>query len=191
MRFTISTPRRLMATWLLAASAIAVAPAWAQSDTPQDRRAVAEALVKSVSEFAGPERMLKTMQSSVEASLLQQVRAAAHLTPAQQERAAAALSAEMTAAMSDSLKDLMPGMLEVMTKVYVERFSVAELQELLRFHTSAVGIKSMTVMMDDMPRMMQPVMQNMQAQMPRMAQRMQAVQAKLKEEGIDLMPPRR
>lgn len=191
MLITFATLVRCAALAVMTASLLAISPAWAQSDTPQARRAVADALVKSVNEFAGPERIMKMMQTNTEAGALQQVRAASHLTVAQQERVAAVLSAEMTIAVSEMFKDLMPGMVELMTNPYVDRFSLAELQELQRFHTSPVGVKSMTVMMDDMPRVMQPMMQAVQAQTPRLVQRMQAAQAKLKDEGIDLAPPRR
>ena len=191
MLITFATLVRCAALAVMTASLLAISPAWAQSDTPQARRAVADALVKSVNEFAGPERIMKMLQTNIEAGALQQVRAASHLTVAQQERVAAVLSAEMTIAVSEMFKDLMPGMVELMTNLYVDRFSLAELQELQRFHTSPVGVKSMTVMMDDMPRVMQPMMQTVQAQTPRLVQRMQAAQAKLKDEGIDLAPPRR
>lgn len=191
MSITLATLVRCAALAAMTASLLAISPAWAQSDTPQARRAVADALVKSVNEFAGPERIMKMLQTNIEAGALQQVRAASHLTVAQQERVAAVLSAEMTIAVSEMFKDLMPGMVELMTNLYVDRFSLAELQELQRFHTSPVGVKSMTVMMDDMPRVMQPMMQTVQAQTPRLVQRMQAAQAKLKDEGIDLAPPRR
>lgn len=191
MLITRATLFRCIAVAALATCTLVSAPAWAQPDTPQSRRAAADALVKSINDFAGPERIMKMMQSNIEAATLQQVRSATHLTAAQQERVSTVLSAEMSAAMSDLFKEIMPGMIESITNLYVERFSLAELQELLRFHTSAVGVKSMTVMMDDMPRMMQPMMRTVETLAPRLAQRMQAVQARLKDEGIDLTPPRR
>jgi hypothetical protein len=70
----------------------------------------------------------------------------------------------------------------------VQRFSLAELQELLRFYTSSLGRKSVNVMLDDMPQLMQPMMNSMQAQAPQLHKRMEAATERLRTEGIELKP---
>jgi hypothetical protein len=82
-------------------------------------------------------------------------------------------------------------MYSAMTEVYATRFTLAEIRELQRFYTSETGQKSVTVMQDDLPRMMQPMMQTIQAQMPRLQQRIEAAMQQLRNEGIVLQDPQK
>ncbi|MFN7484316.1 MAG: hypothetical protein ACK5T3_16990 [Betaproteobacteria bacterium] len=47
----------------------------------------------------------------------------------------------------------------------------------------------MTVMQDDMPRLMAPMMQGMQARAPMIKERLDAASQQLKNEGINLQQP--
>lgn len=70
----------------------------------------------------------------------------------------------------------------------MQHFSLLELQ-IKRFYTSPLGRKSVEdVMMEDMPRLMQPMMGTVQAQAPKLQQRMEAAADRLRSEGIDLKP---
>lgn len=167
------------------------AGAWAQADTFEARRTAALAVVKTLEALTGPERMMATMKGAMQAPILQQVRASTHLNITQQDRAAQVLVGELSAGMSELMQDVMPAVLTAMTEVYVERFTLAEIQDTQRFYESSAGRKSMSVMADDMPRLMQPVMQTLQARAPQLQRRVQAAVERLKQEGIDLRQPAR
>ncbi len=166
---------------LLAASL----PAWAQADSPEARRSVAKALIKAVDELSGPERTMKVVSTSIYQALQQQIGANERLTSAQKERAAQVMSQEATAAVGELVREAVPAMYAAMEDLYVERFSLLELQEVQRFYSSIAGRKSMSVMMDDMPRMMQPMMKTMRDRSPQVQQRLEAAVQRLRAEGID------
>lgn len=185
------TALKIGRTLLLAAALACSATAWAQADTPDARREAATALVKSMDKLMGPERMMGTLRAAMQAPMMQGIRANPRLTPAQQERAGQVLVDTMVDATTDMLREVLPGMYGAMTEVYATRFTLAEIRELQRFYASEVGQKSVTVMQDDLPRMMQPLMQTMQAQMPRLQQRIEAAVQQLREEGIVLQDPQK
>ncbi len=166
-------------------------PAQAQGDTPEARRAAAQSLVKSMDQLMGPDRMLATMRASMQAPIVQGIRSNPRLTPAQQQRAADVMVKTVVDATAELMKELMPGVYAAVTEVYVERFTVSEIQAVQAFYDSPAGRKSVTVMMDDMPRLMQPMVQSLQSRMPALQQRIQAAVQQLKAEGIDLEPPKR
>jgi hypothetical protein len=165
--------------------------AWAQADTPDARREAASALVKSMDKLMGPERIMGSMRAAMQAPMMQGIRANKRLTPAQQERAGQVMVDTMVEATTDMLREVMPGMYAAMTDTYATRFTLLEIRELQRFYASEVGQKSITVMQDDMPRMMQPMMQTIQAQAPRLQQRIEAAVQRLRDEGIELQEPQK
>lgn len=171
---------------LLAMALLAGRPAQAQADTPQARRAVAQALIKAMDELTGPERSVKASSAAMRQGIQQQLAAEQHLTPAQRQRAVDVMSQEMTAAMTEMMREVMTTMYTAMEDVYVQNFSIGELQEVHRFYTSTLGRKSMNVMMEDLPRLMQPLMARMQAQAPKLQQRLEAAAESLRAEGIEL-----
>jgi hypothetical protein len=184
--------RRLPAALLVVVACAASVPvtAWAQVvDTPQQRRAAAQALVKSLDSLMGAERMVQTMRSAMQAPMEQQLRSASHLTFQQRDRALAVLSEAMASTMVEWAQEMLPSTYAAMTEIYIERFSLPEIEELQRFYTSAAGRKSMTVMQEDMPRMMAPMMQNLQARGHLIKQRMDAAVESLAKEGIQVKPP--
>ncbi len=158
----------------------------AQADTPEARRVAAQALVQSMDQLMGPERMMATMRGAMEAPLLQQIRTNTQLSISQQDRAVQVLLGEMTEGLGELMKEIMPGMYRAMAQVYVERFSLAEIEDVRRFYDSSAGRKSVTVLAEDMPRLMQPMMQSLQSQMPRLQRRIEAAQRQLRQEGIVL-----
>lgn len=165
--------------------------AQAQADTPEARREAAAALVKTMDKLTGPERMMGTLRGAMQAPMMQGIRANNRLTPAQQERAGQVMVDTMVNATTEMMREVMPAMYTAMTEVYATRFTLAEIRELQRFYTSETGQKSVTVMQDDLPRMMQPMMQTIQAQMPRLQQRIEAAVQQLRNEGIDLQEPQK
>ncbi len=175
-----------LAGLLLGLALLAGQPAFAQADTPEARRAVAQSLVKALDELSGPERSMRAVGATMRQAMQQQVAANPKLTPAQQQRAADVMSQEVMAALTETLKESMPALYTAMEDLYVQRFSLAELRELERFYTSATGRKSVSVMMDDMPALMQPMMRTMQGRAPMMQQRMEAAVERLRAEGIEL-----
>ena len=166
-------------------------PALAQTDTPDSRRTAAQALVKSMDALAGPDRVLATMRAGMQAPIMHSIRSQPNLTEAQQKRAAEVMVGTLADAMGELMKELMPATYAAMTEIYVDRFTLAEIQAVQAFYDSPAGRKSVTVMMEDMPRMMQPIMQAMQSRTQQLQQRIQAAVQQLKSEGIDLEPPRR
>lgn len=174
----------VLAFSLVAAAAQAQAP-----ETPQQRREAAQALVKTMDSLMGPERMMGAMRGAMQAPLEQQLRAASHLTLQQRDRAVAVLSEAMGSTLGEWMKEMMPSMYATMTDIYVERFSLGEIQELQRFYDTPAGRKSVTVMQEDMPRLMAPMMQSMQSRAPQIKERMEAAARQLAQEGINLKPP--
>lgn len=163
-------------------------PIWAQADTPEARREAAKALIKAMDELTGPERSIRATSGAMRQGLQQQLAADQRLTPAQRQRAVDLMAEEMTAAVTDMMREVMPTVYAGMEAVYVQHFSLPELQELQRFYTSPLGRKSVNVMMEDMPRLMQPMMGTLQAQAPKLQQRMEAAAQRLRADGIDLKP---
>lgn len=165
--------------------------ALAQADTPQARAQVAQELVQAMDSLMGPERMKATLQSAIRAPMEAQLKQASHLTLQQRDRAVAVLADAMGAETSSLLADVMPSLYAAMREIYVERFTLAELRELRQFYESSAGRKSLTVMQEDMPRLMQPMMQMMQGRTPQLRQRIEAAVRQLQSEGIELQPPSR
>ncbi len=184
--------RRLPAALLLVVACAASVPATAQAqavETPQQRRAAAQALVKSMDSLMGAERMVQTMRGAMQAPLEQQLKSSSHLTFQQRDRALAVLGEAMATTMGEWAQEMLPGMYAAMTDIYVERFTLAEIEELQRFYNSTAGRKSITVMQEDMPRLMAPMMQNLQTRASVIKQRMDAAVERLAQEGIQLKPP--
>jgi hypothetical protein len=174
---------------LVAASLLWTTPAAAAEDTPAARRAAAEALVATVNQQMGIDKVMGNMQEMMQGQMLQLVQRNERLTPAQQERAAQVLGREMSAAMTDTMASIMPAVNAATIDLYVERFTLAELAELQRFYKSPLGTKAFAIM-DDLPKLMQPMMQALQDAQPVIAQRIEAAIERLRLEGIDLSPPR-
>jgi hypothetical protein len=78
----------------------------------------------------------------------------------------------------------MPVLSNTMEAFYVERFSLEELKEVHRFHSSPVGKKQMRVTMEELPRLMAPIMSQAQNIGPRIAPRMQQAIRQLQAEGV-------
>jgi hypothetical protein len=178
-------------TWALAGllTLLPALPATAQPDDTEQRLAAAREVVALVNELAGPEKMMGAMKASLRAPLEQQLRSATHLTMAQRDRAADVMTAALSEGMAELMARLMPEVNAAMTRVYVERFTLGEIQAVRAFYDSAPGRKSMTVMAQDMPQLMQPMMQGLQAEVPRMQGRVEAAIQRLAAEGIVLQPP--
>jgi hypothetical protein len=182
----MTTRLRAIATALLL---LASTPALPGADTPEARRGAAEALVRSMDELMGADRMLTTMRATMEAPLLEGIRGNQRLTPAQQQRAADVLVDVMVATTRELLQDVMPLVQAAMTDVYVTRFSLAELEQLQAFYASSAGRKSVTVMVDDLPQLMQPMLARMQERTPELQRRLEGAVRQLRAEGIELGPP--
>lgn len=174
----------LLAVGMLWTTVLAAQPA---DDTPAARRAAAASLVEMVNQQVGADKMIGNMQQLLQAQMLQLVQRNERLTPAQQERAAEVLSREMSTVMSETMTGIMPGVNTAMIDLYVERFTVAEITELQRFYESPLGMKAFAVM-DDLPRLMQPMMQSLQDMQPVLTRRLEAAVERLRLEGIDLAP---
>lgn len=187
---TTSSPalRRLSATLLLVLCTAAPV-AQAAEDSPQTRRAAAERLVQTMDDLTGPKRMMAGMQGMVQAPLQQALAQNPRLQPAQRQRASEVLGAAMTEALTEAMGSVMPAIYGAITQLYVDRFTLTEIEELNAFYSSAVVRKATVLTLDEMPRLMQPMMQSMQLMGPRIQQRMDAATEQLRREGIDLSPP--
>lgn len=183
---------RAVAALLLSLPLLATLPAHAQTapdDSPESRRAAAAALVKTLDEISGPERMLKGMNEAMRAPLLQGLQQNAQLTPAQRERAAQRLGDAMSETLVEHMRTVMPSLYQSMADLYAERFTRAEIEQLQAVYASPLVRKATLLGAEEMPRLMQPIMQSMQQLAPVIQQRMQTVVNELKQEGIDLSPP--
>lgn len=182
---------RRLRTLALAASLCLLAgqPARAQADDTEQRLAAARQVVALMNEHTGPEKMLGAMKASLRAPLEQQLRSATHLTMAQRDRAADVMTAALSEGMGEVMARLMPEVNAAMTRLYVERFTLAEIQAVQAFYDSPAGRKSMAVVAQDLPQLMQPLMQGLNAEMPRMQARVEAALKRLADEGIALRPP--
>ena len=186
-RLKNTMPLRGLAATLLLALCTA---AQAVDDTPQTRRAAADRLVQTMDELTGPKRMMAGMQGMMQAPMQQALAQNPRLTPAQQQRASEVLSKAMTESLTETMGSVMPAVYGAMTQRYVERFTLAEIEQLNAFYGSAVVRKATVMSIEEMPRLMQPMMQSMQQIGPQIKQRMDAAAAELKREGIDLSPPK-
>ncbi len=165
------------------------APALAQADDTEARLAAARQVVALTNEYTGPDKMMAAMKAAMQQPLEQQLRSAAHLTMAQRQRAAEVLTNALSEGMGDVMARLMPEVNAAMTRIYVERFTLAEIEAVRRFYDSPAGRKSMAVVAQDLPQLMQPIMQGMQAEAPKMQARAEAALQRLAAEGITLQPP--
>jgi len=168
---------------------LAALPAHAQPDDTEQRLAAAREVVALMNEHTGPEKMMGAMKASMRAPLEQQLRSATHLTMAQRDRAADVMTAALSEGLGEVMARLMPEVNAAMTRVYVERFTLAEIRAVQAFYDSPAGRKSMAVVAQDLPQLMQPLMQGLQAEAPRMQARVEAAIQRLADEGIALRPP--
>jgi hypothetical protein len=160
--------------------------AFAQTDTPESRREAAQALIKSFDDLMGPERMATMMKGSMNAPMQQALQAHPTLTPAQRQRAAQVVTDEMDPVMAEMFKQVMPAMYAAMTQMYAERFTLAEIQELQRVYTSPTVRKATVLGMEELPRLMQPMMGSFQQWAPKMRAASQRADQRLRAEGIVL-----
>jgi hypothetical protein len=182
--------RRLQALALAASLCLLGSlPAQAQADDTEQRLAAAREVVALMNEHTGPEKMLGAMKAGLRAPLEQQLRSATHLTMAQRDRAADVMTAALSEGMGEVMARLMPEVNAAMTRIYVERFTLAEIRAVHAFYESPAGRKSMAVVAQDLPQLMQPLMQGLQAEAPRMQARVEAAVQRLADEGIPLRPP--
>lgn len=178
--------RKLTLTALIVLSFCAQAQT---ADTPETRKTAAEKLIQSVDDLMGPERMMQGMRGAMQAPLMEGLRNHPKLSDAQKKRAAQVMGDEMGGVMGEMMTAMKPALYAAMTQLYTERFSVGEIEELQRFYASPVVRKATTLTMEEMPRLMQPMMAGMRDWAPKIQERMQAAQATLKAEGIDISPP--
>ncbi len=181
--------RTLGLTTLL--SLLLALPATAQTDDTERRLTVARQVVALMNELAGPEKMVAAMKGGMRAPLEQQLRTATHLTMAQRDRALVVLTDALSEGMGEVMGRLLPEVNAAMTRLYVERFTLAEIEAMHSFYASPVGRKSMAVVAQDLPELMHPMMQALQAEAPKMQARVQKAVGILASEGIQLQPPAR
>ncbi len=181
----------LAVTSTLAFAGPVAGPAAAQADDTERRLAAARQVVALMNEHTGPAQMLGPMKAALRAPLEQQLRSATHLTMAQRERAASVVSDALTEGLGEIMARVMPEMNAAMTRLYVERFTLAEIEAVRSFYDSAAGRKSMAVMAQDLPQLMQPMTQVMQTEAPKLQGRVMQALARLAAEGIPLQPPPR
>jgi hypothetical protein len=174
---TLGTTLSLLAAWPAAA------------DDTERRLAAARQVVTLMNEHTGPEKMVGAMKAAMRTPLEQQLRAATHLTMAQRDRALDVLTAALSEGMGELMARLLPEVNAAMTQLYVERFTLAEIEAVRSFYDSPAGRKSMAVMAQDLPQLMQPMMQGIQAEASKMQERARKAFDALAAEGIQLQPP--
>jgi hypothetical protein len=156
----------------------------AQPAPGAEAKAVAEKLMALQMEVMRPadmaQRMGEQMKSQVVAALRQQ-------QPGREEayydRAAEIVARESNAASQQMLKEALPALQQDMIDMLTGRFTLDELNEMYRYQSSPTGRKAMAVVAQEMPRLMQPLMQRMMQGAPQLGER---IGAALKKEGYDL-----
>jgi hypothetical protein len=161
----------------------------AAADDTERRLAAARQVVALMNEHNGPEQMMGAMKAAMRAPLEQQLRSATHLTMAQRDRAANVMSAALTEGLGEVMARVMPEMNAAMTRLYVERFTLAEIEAVRSFYESSAGRKSMAVVAQDLPQLMQPMMLAIQAEVPKLQGRVMQALERLAAEGIQVQPP--
>jgi hypothetical protein len=180
---------RLLGAAVLVALCATTALAQTAADTPEARKAAAEQLIRNIDDLMGPEKMAQSVRGAMQAPMLEGLRSHPRLTDAQRQRAAQLMGEDLGAVVGEMMVAIKPGLYAAMTSMYVERFSLAEIQELDRFYANPTVRKATLLGAEEMPRLMQPMMGALQQWGPRIQERANATIAKLKAEGIDISPP--
>jgi hypothetical protein len=167
----------------LCASTVVAQPA---ADTTEARMAAAEQLVRTLDDILGPEKLMQSMRNAMQAPLADGLRNHPSLSEAQKRRAAQVLGDELGAVMGDMMSAVKPSLHGTMIKIYAERFNLAELQELQTLYANPSLRKATLLSNEELPRLMQPMMVEMQQWQPRILARVNAAVTRLKAEGIDL-----
>jgi hypothetical protein len=159
----------------------------AAADTLAERQTAAAALAEQVLQLTQQtDRLMAGMAQTMRSGMEQGIRRNAQLSEAQQSRVIEVMLGEVTLFQSQLLAELRPLMGSFMRDVYAEHFSLAEIRALQAFYTTPAGSKSMTVFLDETPRMMQALLPVMQQRQAHLQERLKAAAERLRSEGINL-----
>jgi hypothetical protein len=123
------------------------------------KRGLAKALATQVMQTQNLDESFERMIDPTIKGLVDTIKQAnTHLNAQQLSRIDQLLGGMMRSEMNAVMRKVMPAMMEATEKIYADRFSIAELEELSRFMNSPVGKKSQSVMLKELPQTMQPMM---------------------------------
>jgi ribosomal protein S13 len=158
---------------------------WAQqSDVAQKQK-----LAKELIEVTGSLDEIKKVGSQMSGVIRQQIvtdlqRRLPQLTNQQVTRISEVMSKVVTDEMNVAMMEMVPAMMQSLEAVYVSKFTLEELTEIHRFHLSPAGRKSQSMVMNELPQLLAPVMTQISSVGQRIAPRMQSAMQQLFDEGI-------
>ena len=165
-------------------------PALAQdADAAQKRKLIAEIFAVQMDGFSE-----KKLLEQLEPLLRKQFETAiapstANLTSQQRSRVTDVFVKLMREELDGYLRTAMPNMIAGFENMYLTKLSSNELVELHKFLTSDLGKKQAKMTLEELPRLMEPVMQASAQMGQRIGPKMAAEFLKLESEGIRLKQP--
>lgn len=159
------------------------------ADATQKRKLIAEIFAVQMDGFSEKkliEQLAPILRRQFETSLASST---THLIAQQRTRVTDVFVKVMREDLTGYLDTAMPNMITAIESMYLKRFSKVELFELHRFITSDLGKKQAKVTLEDLPQLMEPIMQASAQMGQRMGPKLAAEFLKLESEGIRLKQP--
>jgi hypothetical protein len=159
----------------------------AQVSDHEQKRLLAKEILEAQGSVSQMQKLGTQMGSIMNQQFATMIRQnAPHLTVAQQQRASEVMSSVVSKELSSYITGMMPPLLSSMENLYVNRFSLEELREVHRFATSPVAKKNMQVVIDDLPALMAPIMNEAAMMGQKIAPKIAQAFRELEKEGISL-----
>jgi hypothetical protein len=171
--------------WIAFISALMLNVAVAQTDEASEKRRFAKEILSATMSEAD----LKKMTQQLAPVLMDQFKAAfqkqtPQISTQQVNRISEVFGKIIIEDLDAYMTSALPLIASTVEAFYVERFSLEELKEVHSFQTSPLGKKQMRVTMEELPRMMAPIMSQAQNIGPRIAPRLQDAIRQLQAEGV-------
>jgi hypothetical protein len=153
------------------------------SETAQKQK-----MARELMEVMGSTDELKKITSQMSTVIRQQLmtdlqRRAPQLNTVQLNRASDVMSKVISDEINISMSEMLPAMMQSFENLYATKFSLEELTELHRFMLSPIGRKNQSMVINELPQVMTPVMTQISNIAPRMAPKLQAAMKQLVDEG--------
>jgi hypothetical protein len=180
------TGKKQMKNWmLLVVLCLAHATAWAQQSETSHKQKLAKELI----EVTGSIDEIKKVSGQMSGMIRQQLvtdfqKRMPQLTTQQVNRISDVMAKVIGDEMNLALGEMIPVMMQSIEGLYVSKFSLEELTEIHRFHLSPAGRKSQSMMINELPQLLAPMMGQMSNIGQRMAPRLQIAFQQLVDEGV-------
>lgn len=163
------------------------ASVFSQTDASSESRQLAREIVMSQDAMASLPNFFRRIETTTRQQLIDSVkRDYPNLTAAQADRVTQLYGDAAAQAMEAWMKDSLPKILDASIDLYAQRFSLQELQQLKNFHTSELGKKSIAVTIEEIPKLMEPLMKDASVFGATMGKRFAEINMQLEKEGFNL-----